>query len=88
MTRRVNALELLCYRIMLREQGFMGGGENQQMGVGQDWMCFDVEKEYGEEEDEVILPHRPKKACKKDCYKGRWKASGEGTDLQIHGFRM
>ena len=27
------------------------------MGVGQDWAWFDVEKEYGEEEDEVIWTH-------------------------------
>ena len=63
---------------MLREQGFMGGEENQQMGVGQDWMCFDVEKEYGGEEDEVILPHRPKKACKQTATRedGRQAAKG------------
>ena len=29
------------------------------MGVGEDWVCFDVEKEYVGEEDEVIWPHRP-----------------------------
>ena len=32
----------------------MGGGENEQMGVGQDLVCFDVEKDYGGQEDEVI----------------------------------
>ena len=31
----------------------MIGEENEQMSVGQDWVCFDVEKDYGEEEDEV-----------------------------------
>ena len=25
----------------------VGGEENEQMDVGQDWVCFDVEKEYG-----------------------------------------
>ena len=25
-------------------QGVMGGKENEQMGVGQDWVCFDVER--------------------------------------------
>ena len=42
-------------------QGVMAGEENEQMAVGQDWVCFDVEKEYGGEEDEVLWPHRPKK---------------------------
>ena len=36
----------------------MDGKENEQMGVGEDWVCFDVEKEYGGEEDEVLWPHR------------------------------
>ena len=35
-------------------QGVMGGEENEQMGVGEDWVCFDVEKEYDGEEDEVL----------------------------------
>ena len=39
----------------------MGGEEKEQMGVGQDWVCFDVEKEYGGEEDEVLWPHCPSK---------------------------
>ena len=39
-------------------QSVMGGEENEQIGVGEDWVCFDVEKGYGEEEDEVIWPHR------------------------------
>ena len=34
----------------------MGGEENEQMGVGEDWVCSDVEKEYGGEEDEVLWP--------------------------------
>ena len=29
----------------------MGGEENEQMGVGEDWVSFYVEKVYGEEED-------------------------------------
>ena len=32
----------------------MDGEENEQMGVGEDWVCFDVEKEYVGEEDEVL----------------------------------
>ena len=37
----------------------MSGEENEQMGVGENWVCSDVEKEYGGEEDEVLWPHRP-----------------------------
>ena len=37
----------------------MDGEENEQMGAGEDWVCFDVEKEYVGEEDEVLWPHRP-----------------------------
>ena len=37
----------------------MDGEENEQMGVGEDWVCFDVEKEYGGEEDDVLWSHRP-----------------------------
>ena len=37
----------------------MDGEENEQMGVGEDWVCVDVEKEYVGEEDEVLWPHRP-----------------------------
>ena len=40
-------------------QDVMGGEENEQMGVGENWVCSDVEKEYGGEEDEVLWPHRP-----------------------------
>ena len=39
--------------------------ENEQMGVGQDWVCFDVEKEYGGGEDEVLWPHRKKNSIEK-----------------------
>ena len=41
--------------------GGMGGELNEQMGVGQYWVCFHVDKEYGGKEDEVIYPNRPKK---------------------------
>ena len=37
----------------------MDGEENEQMGVGEDWVCFDVEKEYVGDVDEVLWPHRP-----------------------------
>ena len=37
----------------------MEGEENEQMGVGEYLVCFDVDKEYGGEEDEVLWPHRP-----------------------------
>ena len=42
-------------------QGVMGGEENEQMGVGQVWVCLYVENEFGGEEDEIIWPYRPKK---------------------------
>ena len=31
---------------------------NKKKGVGQDWVCFDADKEYGREEDEVLWPHQ------------------------------
>ena len=40
------------------------------MGVGQDWVCFDVEKEYGGKGDEVIWSHRPKKQHEKSLIQG------------------
>ena len=40
-------------------QGVVDGEENEQMGVGEDWVCFDVDQEYGGEEHEVIGPRRP-----------------------------
>ena len=69
-------------------QSVMGGEENEQMGVGQDLVCFDVEKEYGGEEDEVLWSQSVKTALKKYRYKGRWKASGEESDWQRPGFRI
>ena len=64
--------------------GVMDGEEIEQMGVGEDWVCFDVEKEYVGEEDEVLWPHHPEERYgeKRDWCKGRWKASGEGADQQ------
>ena len=41
----------------------MDGGENEQMGVGEDCVCFDVEKEYVGEEDEVLWQHRTEERC-------------------------
>ena len=37
----------------------MEGEENEKMCVGEDWVCFDVEKEYGGEDNEFFWPHRP-----------------------------
>ena len=37
----------------------MDGEENEHMCVGEDWVCFHVEKEYVGEEDEVLWPYRP-----------------------------
>ena len=46
----------------------MDGVLIEQINVGQDWVSFDVEKEYGGEEDEVLwLYCSPKeKALEKD----------------------
>ena len=33
----------------------MGGEENEQMGVGEDLVCFDVEKEYGGERERIRI---------------------------------
>ena len=68
----------------------MDGEENEQMGVGENWVCSDVEKEYGGEEDEVLWPHRPEERYgeKVDAREARWKASGEGTDQQRPGSRI
>ena len=40
--KRVDAFEVWCYRRLLLK-GVMDGDENEQMGVGEDWVCFDVE---------------------------------------------
>ena len=45
-------------------QGVMGGMEKKIMDLGQrdKWVCFDVKKGYGREEDEILWPHHPKKS--------------------------
>ena len=40
---RVDAFEMWCYRRLLR----VSWTERKTMGVGEDWVCFDVEKKYG-----------------------------------------
>ena len=56
----------------------MGGKENEQMGIGQDWVCFDAEKECGGK-DEVLWPHRPKNSTEKIVGgEGEWERAGEG----------
>ena len=42
-------------------------------------------KEYVGEEEDVLWPHRPNKNMEQVCYRGIWKASGEGADLQRPG---
>ena len=81
--KRVDAFEMWCYR---RRLGVM---ENEQMGVGEDWVCFDDEKEYGGEEDEVIWPHCPeerygeKTAARAD---GRQAEKGQTSNDLVPGF--
>ena len=57
--------------------GVVEGEENEQMGVGEDWVCFDVEKEFGGEEDEVLWPHRPEKR-----YEEEIEASEDGRQAE------
>ena len=59
----------------------MEGEENEQMGVGEDWVSFDVEKEYVGEEDEVLWPHRPEERYgeKTDARKDGRQAEKEQT---------
>ena len=59
----------------------MGGEENEQMGVGQDWVCIDVEKEYGGEEDEVLWPHRPEKQHDKKTDTGEGGRQRRGSRI-------
>ena len=70
-------------------QGVMGGEENEQMGVGENWVCSDVEKEYGGEEDEVIWPHRPEERYgeKVDAREvGRQAEKGQTNNGLVPGF--
>ena len=67
----------------------MDGEENEQMGVGEDWVCFDVEKEYVGEEDEVLWPHRPEERYgeKTDARKdGRQAEKGQTSNDLVPGF--
>ena len=59
------------------------------MGDGQDWICFDVEKEYGGEEDEVLWTHRTEERYgeKTDVRKdGRQVAKGQTCKDLVPGF--
>ena len=67
----------------------MEGEENEQMGVGEDWVCFDVEKEYGGEEDDVLWPHRPEERYeeKTDAREDvRQAEKGQTNDDLVPGF--
>ena len=53
------------------------------LGQWDKWVCFDVKKGYGREEDEILWPHHQKKAAfEKTPYTalGRWKA----LNLELH----
>ena len=61
------------------------------MGVGQDWVCFNVEQEYGGEEDEVVWPHRLKKkeyGENSDAGEGGWQAAKWQTCYDLMGFKI
>ena len=51
--KRVDAFELWFYRRLLRVS-WTERKTNKWPGVGADWVCFDVEKVYVGEEDEVL----------------------------------
>ena len=67
----------------------MDGEEHDQMGVGEDWVCFDVEKEYIREEDDVLWPHRPEERYgeKTDARKdGRQAEEGHTSNDLVPAF--
>ena len=43
-----------------------------QMDVGQDWVCFDVEKEYGTEEYMRLFAHIVRKSIQRSVRKEEW----------------
>ena len=60
------------------------------MGVGEDLVSFDVEKEYGGEEDEVLWPHRPEEPYgeKIDVREGGIQAKkGQTSNGLVPGFK-
>ena len=59
------------------------------MGVGEDRVCFDVEKEYVGEEDEVLWPHIPEERYgeKTDAREdGRQAEKGQTSNHLVPGF--
>ena len=67
----------------------MEGEEHEQMGVGEDLVCFDVEKEYGGEEDEVIWPHRSEERYEEHIdarEDGRQAEKGQTNNDLVPGF--
>ena len=82
--------QIICsYAYTSSAQGVMGGEENEQIGIGEDWVCFDVEKEYGEEEDEVLWPHSPEERYgeKIDAREGgRQAEKGQTSNDLVPGF--
>ena len=59
------------------------------MGVGEDWVCFDVDKEYVGEEDEVIRPHRPEERYRENIdarEDGRPAEKGQTNNDVVPGF--
>ena len=57
----------------------MEGEEHEQMGVGEDLVCFDVEKEYGGEEDEVVWPHRSEERLMQGKMEGKRRRGRPAT---------
>ena len=76
----------------VRASWLEGGEENEQMDVGEDWVCFDVEKEYGGEEGEVLWQHRQNKQCRLQKRliqgeDGRQAAKGQTCKDLVPGFK-
>ena len=57
--------------------GAMDGKEDEEVGSGQDWIWFDVEKEYGEEEYD-IFGHIMGKSIEKRVVGGSTSWRGDG----------
>ena len=79
--KRVDAFELWCYRRLLRK--------TNEWVLEKIWYVFDVEKEYGGEEDEALWPHRPEERYgeKIDAREdGRQAEKGQSSNYLIPGF--
>ena len=85
--KRVDAFELWCYQRLLRVSWVER--KTNKWVVGENWVCSDVEKEYGGEEDEILWPHRPEERYgeKVDAREGgRQAEKGQTNNGLVPGF--